>query len=131
MSLPPPGASAGTVVRSFLAAWNANDIPRVVDHLHPQVHYHNMPMAPVDGREAVRAYLNSVGRFDWVDWKLLALAEDGPRVLTERVDDFSVNGVVVSLPIMGIFEVEDGLIRAWRDYFDLGTYLRQLPAKGE
>lgn len=131
MSLPPPGATAGQVVRSFLAAWNANNLDLVVDHLHPQVHYHNMPMPPVDGREAVRQYLHGVGRFDWIDWKLLALAEDGPRVLTERVDDFSVNGVVISLPIMGIFEVEDGLIRAWRDYFDLGTYLRQLPAKGE
>lgn len=123
------GAGATEVVRSFLAAWNANDIDRVVAHLHPQVHYHNLPLAPIDGRDAVRRYLESVGPFDWVDWQLRALAADGPRVLTERVDEFSRNGVVVSLPIMGIFEIEDGLIRAWRDYFDLGTYQRQLAAK--
>jgi len=27
---------------------------------------------------------------------------------------------------MGIFEVEEGLITAWRDYFDMDMYRRQL-----
>ncbi len=114
------------VVRSFIAAWNANDLPGVVAHLHPDVVYHNVPVDPIHGREAVRAYLLGKGGFDWVDWKLLAIAETGQKVLTERIDAFGIGGRDVSLPLMGIFEIEDGLIRAWRDYFDLAMYRRQL-----
>ncbi len=126
MSGPSPGPS--DVVRSFIAAWNANDLDRIVAHLHPDVIYHNIPVAPIQGRAAVRAYLDSKGGFDWVNWKLLAIAESGQKVLTERVDDFGVSGTSISLPVMGTFEIEDRLIRAWRDYFDLDSYRRQLPA---
>ena len=126
MSGSSPGPS--DVVRSFIAAWNANDLPRIVGHLHPDVVYHNIPVAPIHGRAAVKAYLDSKGGFDWVNWKLLAIAESGNKVLTERVDDFGVSGANISLPVMGTFEIEDGLIRAWRDYFDLDSYRRQLPA---
>lgn len=114
------------VVRSFIAAWNANDLPGVVAHLHPDIVYHNVPVDPIHGREAVRAYLFGKGCFDWVHWKLLAIAETGQKVLTERIDAFGIGGRDVTLPLMGIFEIEDGLIRAWRDYFDLAMYRRQL-----
>jgi len=116
------------VVRSFIAAWNANDLERVVGHLHEDVFYHNVPVEPIRGRAAVKAYLDGKGGFDWVDWKLLAIAESGNTVLTERIDDFGVGGVDVSLPLMGAFEIEGGQIRAWRDYFDMAMYRRQLDA---
>ncbi|NJO12363.1 MAG: SnoaL-like domain-containing protein [Gammaproteobacteria bacterium] len=114
------------VVLSFIAAWNANDLERILAHLHEEVVYHNMPVAPLHGRAAVRAYLDGKGGFERIHWQLLAIAADGNKVLTERVDDFTLKGVDVSLPLMGIFEVEGALIRAWRDYFDLDTYRRQL-----
>jgi limonene-1,2-epoxide hydrolase len=116
------------VVHEFLAAWNANDLRRVVASLHPQVVYHNIPVAPIHGRDEVYRYLTAQGAFDWIDWKVLAIAASGNKVLTERVDDFSRGGVEISLPLMGIFEIEDGLIKAWRDYFDMGMYRRQLEA---
>lgn len=121
--------SPSDVVRSFVAAWNANDLDRVAAHLHEDVIYHNVPVEPIHGRAAVQAYLTGKGGFDWVDWKLLALAESGNKVLTERIDDFSLGGVAVSLPLMGIFEIEDGRIRAWRDYFDMAMYRRHLEAR--
>lgn len=123
-----PSHGPGDIVRSFIAAWNANDLERVVAHLHPDVLYHNIPVAPIRGRAAVHAYLASKGGFDWVNWKLLAIAESGTKVLTERVDDFGIAGASISLPVMGTFEIEGELIRAWRDYFDLESYRRQLPA---
>lgn len=116
------------VVRRFLDAWNANDLEAVVALLADDVVYHNLPVEPIRGREAVRAYLHGKGGFDWVDWKLHAIAESGNTVLTERSDDFGIGGVDVSLPVMGAFEVQAGLITAWRDYFDLATYRRQLAA---
>jgi len=124
-----PAQSPTEVVLAFIAAWNANDLSRILALMHADVVYHNMPVAPLRGIAAVRDYLQSKGGFDWIDWKLLALAETGDKVLTERVDDFSVGGVAVSLPVMGIFEVKDRQIVAWRDYFDLEGYRKQLARK--
>ena len=114
------------VVLDFIAAWNANDIERVVHCLSDDVVYHNIPMQPLTGRADVHRYLTGKGGFDWVRWTLIAIAENGPMVLTERVDEFGIGGRDVSLPLMGAFEVHDGKIRAWRDYFDLAMYQRQL-----
>ena len=52
----------------------------------------------------------------------------GSTVLTERVDRFLMNGQPIALPVMGTFEVRGGKIAAWRDYFDLADYQRQLAA---
>mgnify|MGYP003343616549 CR=1 FL=1 len=52
---------------------------------------------------------------------------EGDVVLTERIDVFHMGETTIELPVMGIFEVRDGLIAAWRDYFDLNQYMSQLP----
>ena len=51
---------------------------------------------------------------------MLSIAVEGDRVLTERVDRLlnSKGDPVVTLRVMGIFELADGKITAWRDYFD-------------
>jgi limonene-1,2-epoxide hydrolase len=40
--------------------------------------------------------------------------------MNERTDHITLNGRPVVLPISGVFEVVDGRIAAWREYFDLG-----------
>lgn len=104
------------------------DFDAIVDALGEDVVYHNIPMQALRGRDAVRAYLRDAWRFEAVDWRMLNIATDGNKVLTERVDNFVINGHTVSLPVMGTFEVVDGRITAWRDYFDLASYRRQLQA---
>lgn len=42
--------------------------------------------------------------------------------MTERTDRFEP-GSWVDLPVMGVFEVHDGGINLWRDYFDLQTVM--------
>jgi limonene-1,2-epoxide hydrolase len=46
--------------------------------------------------------------------------------MVERVDHTRAGEKSVALPCLGVFEMQDGKIRVWRDYFDLGTYLRAL-----
>jgi limonene-1,2-epoxide hydrolase len=55
------------------------------------------------------------------------IAGCGDQVLTERIDRMTVAGTAITLPVMGIFELRNGTIRAWRDYFDLASYRAQWP----
>ena len=43
-------------------------------------------------------------------------------------DDWSSEGRSASLRIAGVFEVRDGVITAWRDYFDGQEFASQLSA---
>jgi len=56
-----------------------------------------------------------------VHFDILAIAADGNRILTERVDRFvRTNGSeIAAAKLMGIFEVEGDKIVARRDYFDV------------
>jgi len=123
--------NARAVVESFVEAWNRMDFDAIIDSLDENVFYHNIPMEPVKGREAVRAYLRGAWRFESVDWQMINIVSDGNIVLTERIDDFVINGHKVSLPVMGVFEVVGSKITVWRDYFDLAGYKAQLQAAAE
>ncbi|WP_299194003.1 limonene-1,2-epoxide hydrolase family protein [uncultured Erythrobacter sp.] len=114
------------IVRAFVAAWHGPDLDRVCALLGEDVAYHNIPMEPLNGKPAVESYLRSAGPFEESDWELLHIAAAGEHVLTERVDRMRVGGKSIALPLMGIFRVKDGLIREWRDYFDLAMYRSQI-----
>ena len=42
-----------------------------------------------------------------------------------NVDRFRFGDKRVELPCAGVFEIRDGKIAVWRDYFDLATWQRQ------
>ena len=120
-------AASIDIVRRFCGCWDRLDFDAMAGLLHQDIHYHNMPLDPIDGKAAVEAYLRAAGPFESCEWELLNIAADGPVVLTERVDRFTVDGVPIVLEIMGVFEIADGRIRRWRDYFDLASYRAQWP----
>ena len=72
--------------------------------------------------EALQLVNSSPIDFSAVRVEVLAIAETGNKVLTERIDHLlDINGeVLASLPLMGILEVENGKLTAWRDYFFAG-----------
>ena len=47
--------------------------------------------------------------------------------LRNRVDVFKLRDKTFEVPVMGTFEVSDGKINAWRDYFDLNQFTSQMP----
>jgi limonene-1,2-epoxide hydrolase len=82
--------------------------------------YHNIPMDPAEGLEATMAVVNMfVTMSDALEFEIHHLASDGSTVLTERTDTFTMNGKTAPLPVMGAFNVVEGKITAWRDYFDM------------
>ena len=61
-----------------------------------------------------------------VEFKILKSLAAGNVVMNERVDIFQMGPKRIELPVAGVFEVNGGKIAAWRDYFDLATWTKQM-----
>ena len=119
-------ANAIEVVRDFCAAWEARDQQRILDAFTDDGVYHNMPLDPAVGKAAIAALLGVIlGPASDVKFEIKQIAAAGDVVLTERIDRFVMGGKTVELPVMGAFEVRDGKIAAWRDYFDMAAWTKQ------
>jgi len=118
------------VVRDFIDACNDNDLERVMGFFTEDCVYHNIPVAPVTGPDAIRAVLSGfMGMSREIDWVTHNLAETGNGVvLTERTDRFLIGQKWIELPVMGAFDLRDGRICGWRDYFDMAQFQSQLPS---
>lgn len=115
-----------TVTR-FCEAWSRLDLDEILGFLADDAVYHNIPLDPVIGREAIRATITGfTAGVDRVEFEVRHAAVDGDVVLNERVDRFFTPDRTIELPVMGTFEVRDGVITAWRDYFDMGQFMAQL-----
>jgi limonene-1,2-epoxide hydrolase len=108
------------VVGEFCAAMDHKDLAAVDALLAEDVVYHNVGSEPAVGREATLAAVKFLfDMFDPIKFRLRNIAVDGDAVLTERVDEITANGITAPVPVMGTFEIRDGRIVAWRDYFDM------------
>ena len=61
------------------------------------------------------------------EFRVLREVAEGPVVILERLDRHLFGDTWVELPVTGVYEVHDGLITYWRDYFDYATIAGQLP----
>jgi limonene-1,2-epoxide hydrolase len=112
------------VVRSFCEAFARRDVDELLGFFADDAVYHNIPTAPAVGTDAIRATLELfVPSSPSIEFELLHLASNGPVVFTERIDRMTFAGNPVELPVAGVFEVADGKITAWRDYFDMQMFL--------
>ena len=116
-----------TLVKNFIDAWNNMDLESVTDFFSEDIFYHNIPMKPLNGKEEASAFVKGLSDCESINWEIIAIAEEGNMVLTERIDNFNFkDGRKVSLPVMGTFEIVDNKIKKWRDYFDLETFQQQI-----
>ncbi len=120
----------GEVVTAFIAAVEAKDLDTATSLVTEDVSYENVPIAAIVGKQAMRATLDSFLKpAKGVEWRILRQVVSGNLVINERLDRFQIGDGWLDLPIAGFFEVTDeGLIRVWRDYFDMSTYARQFTA---
>ena len=120
------------VVRRFCAAWSNNlGTTELAAFFTDDAIYHNIPLAPVTGRKAIESNIVSFIRpgapgIEAIQFRVINIAANGPVVMTERVDVFKLPGRSFELPVMGIFEISDGKISAWRDYFDTAQFTSRM-----
>jgi limonene-1,2-epoxide hydrolase len=113
------------IVRSFCRAWSRTDAGELLGFFTDDAVYHNMMLPPLVGKAAIEAGIRGfLGGWSDVDWEILHLVESGDLVMAERVDRGRASAKPFALPVVGVFELEGGKIRAWRDYFDLATYTK-------
>lgn len=108
------------IVQDFCDAWSALDAARLAAYLTDDIFYHNIPVDPIVGLANVAGmwemFFQSI---ESVEFEMLNIVDNGVIVMTERVDRFRMkNGRVCDLPVMGTFELRDGKIAKWRDYYD-------------
>ena len=119
-------SDAVQTVRDFCAAWEARDQQRILEAFTDDAVYHNIPMQPAKGKDAIKGLLGMIlGPATEVEFEIINIVGEGDVVMTERVDKFHMGERTIELPVMGVFEVREGKIAAWRDYFDLTTWTKQ------
>jgi limonene-1,2-epoxide hydrolase len=114
------------VVRQFLDLLQEGRVDEACDLLADDVRYVNVPLPPIRGRGRVREALSrAMTRVPGAGFEvyLHSVSAEGPVVLTERTDVLKARQVRVQFWVCGRFDVHDGRLTLWRDYFDWGTFL--------
>ena len=107
-------------MRDLCATFEKHDAEAFRPFFTDDVVYHNIPLEPAVGIDAAIAFVESFfAMCESMVIETTHLAVRGNVVLTERVDTFTIGEQSAPLPVMGTFEVRDGKICAWRDYFDM------------
>lgn len=121
------------VVKAFLAAMAVKDYDNGLRYVAETCEYFNSPdsMPTVHGPAGVRALLEPFFA-PTLENELVILREavSGHLVFTERLDRHRLADRWVELPVTGVWEVRDGQITVWRDYFDIGVIQASWPQPG-
>lgn len=105
-------------VETFLDALADDDLDTAAAALAEDVVYQNVGLPTIYGRSAtIGVFRRMAGRAAF-DVKIHRIAADGAAVLTERTDALTFGPLRLQFWVCGVFEVHNGRITLWRDYFD-------------
>ena len=115
------------LVTDFCEAWSKLNVDELLGYLTEDCFYHNIPMEPCVGHVAIRAFAEPfLKNAQSAVFEIKHTTSAGNVVMNERVDTFVMGPKTISLPVAGIFEITAGKISAWRDYFDLESFNKQI-----
>lgn len=110
-------ANTRTVER-FLNALQDVNLETAAAALDENLIYQNVGLPTIHGRRrAMQLFRRMDGRAGF-EVKIHRIAADGAAVLTERSDALIFGPLRLQFWVCGVFEVHDGRITLWRDYFD-------------
>ena len=112
---------AGTIVSEFCGLMVHRDAELLRPFLCDDASFHIQGIPPSHGIEAV------IGNLRWqmdicpdlYEYEIVSMAAEGDVVMVERIDwTRSPVGIVWGCPILGVFVLENGMIKRWTDYWD-------------
>ena len=111
-------------VEVFLNALADEDFETASAALADDLVYQNVGLPTIYGRNrAIQLFRRMEGRSRF-EVKIHRIAADGAAVLTERTDALIFGRLRLQFWVCGVFEVHDGRITLWRDYFDFYDMLK-------
>ena len=115
------------LVTDFCVSWSRRNVDEVLSYLTEDCFYHNIPMEPCVGKAAIRKFVEPFLKdAESATFEIKHTTSAGNVVMNERVDRFVMGPKKIELPVAGVFEVRNGKIAAWRDYFDLTSFTKQM-----
>ena len=129
--------TSGEIVRAYIQAIGTRDMSNAVGYLAPDVVFDNVPLKGsarlTHGPDAIAARLHTMlSQCAKVEWEIVRQIEQGDTVFNERVDRFWFRpgtfpgGDLLEWPVCTRWELRDGLITLWRDYYETGLSEAQL-----
>ena len=113
-------------VEVFLTALEDQDIDAAGAVLDENLVYQNVGFPTIRGRaRTLKLFRGMEGRASF-EVKIHRIAVNGTSVLTERTDVLVFGPVRLQFWVCGVFEVTDGRITLWRDYFDMFDFTKAL-----
>jgi limonene-1,2-epoxide hydrolase len=109
------------IVAEFFDTWRRMNVDEMIGYFTDDAVYHNIPIEPLEGKAQIRKGLHQfAGMLKAVEIKIVHSAAAGNLVINERIDTMvTADGKRTDLPVAGVFELRNGKICAWRDYFDM------------
>jgi limonene-1,2-epoxide hydrolase len=125
------------IVEAFLHAYFGQDREHTLELISDDFEWISMcmPDRPTRGRAAMRSvvYDKNFGfpePFSDGHHRTVSALQSGSLVLHERRDYFTMRGCQIEIPCCAKFQLTNGRICVWHDYFDMGLALRQMQAAG-
>lgn len=115
------------LVTDFCVSWSRKNVEEILAYLTDDCFYHNIPMEPCVGKGAIRQFVEPfLKEAQSAVFEIKHTTSAGNVVMNERVDRFVMGPKKIELPVAGVFEIRGGKISAWRDYFDLTSFTKQM-----
>ena len=104
---------ANELVTAFVKEFDAEqpNVATLLAYFSDDAVYHNIPIAPSVGKEAIEKALSGIGQMTSRGWELTHQVASGNVVMNERIDRFEVGGKPVEALVCGVFEVDIELVR--------------------
>lgn len=102
----------------FFDDWSKSDPAVLLEYFAPDAVYQNIPVPAMSSKAEIEAFLSEFFSAFTLEVDTIAIASNGRFVFTERLDYLRGATGLCELKIVGVMEFENGLITAWRDYYD-------------
>ena len=115
---------ADQIVTRFVAAWERADVDELLGYFAEDAVWHPIPMQASVGKAALRQAMTPwLGETGQLGAEIHLQIANGTTVMHERTDRFTLGTQELALAVAAVFEIDNGLITAWREYFDMSPFV--------